>query len=96
MGPWLVLVSPCFRENVAVRVLRGKVFGTPIPYCPVIFYPGPDRTGPKQFSINPKLASFDPDRPENSEVCKIFCVEIKDLSFKSSFRLQTTPEYALQ
>ena len=55
--------------------------------------PGPTRlyfpsTGPKQFSINPKLTSFDPDRPENSEVRKIFCVEIKDLRFKSSFRLQ--------
>ena len=26
------------------RVLRGKVFGTPTLYCPVIFCPDPDRT----------------------------------------------------
>ena len=29
---------------VRTRVLRGKVFGTPTPYCPVIFCPDPDRT----------------------------------------------------
>ena len=55
----------------------------PTPDRPDYIFPGPDRTGPKQFSINPKLTSFDPDRPENSEVWKMFCVEIKNLSFKS-------------
>ena len=31
-------------SSVRNRVLRGKVFGTPTPYCPVIFFPDPDRT----------------------------------------------------
>ena len=29
---------------IQARVLRGKVFGTPNRYCPVIFCPDPDRT----------------------------------------------------
>ena len=57
----------------------------PTPDRPDYIFPGPDRTGPKQFSINPKLTSFDPDRPENSEVWKIFSVEIKDLGLVSDY-----------
>ena len=38
----------------------------PTPDRPIIF--SLDQTVPKQFSINPKSTSFDPNRPENSEV----------------------------
>ena len=76
---------------------NSKFYG-PDPRPTRLYFPqtGPDRTGPKQLSINPKLTSFDPDQPESSEVWKLFCVEIKDLSFNSSFRLQKTREYVLQ
>ena len=50
-------------------------------------YISPYPTGPKQFSINPKLTSFDPDRPEYSEVWKIFCAE--DQRFKLQIKFQT-------
>ena len=36
------LTSIC--KWIPIRVLRGKVFGTPNRYCPVIFCPDPDRT----------------------------------------------------
>ena len=57
----------------------------PTPDRPDYIFPGPDRNN---LAPHLKLTSFDPDRSENSEVWKIFCVEFKDLSFTSSFRLQ--------
>ena len=44
---------------IYTRVLRGKVFGTPTPYCPVNFCPDPNRTE--------KIVNFmapTPDRPD--------------------------------
>ena len=40
----IYLESLCYYNSTCSRVLRGKVFGTPTPYCPVIFCPDPDRT----------------------------------------------------
>ena len=60
---------------------NSKFYG-PDPGPTRLYFP---RTEPKQFSINTKLTSFDPGRPENSEVRKIFCVEINDLSFISDY-----------
>ena len=73
-----VVASWTTRLPFLIRVLWGKVFGTPTPYYPVTFCPGPDRTKNSKFygpDPGPTRIYFprpDPTRPDPKIFFKMF------------------------